>query len=54
MDGDDRQHGANGQLDARGRARRRFTRAGLGATGVLMTLASQPGMAADVCTREPG
>ncbi len=37
-----------------GAARRRFTRAGLGASGVLMTLASQPGMAATVCTTPSG
>ena len=40
-------------LDARGAARRRFTRAGVGASGVLMTLASQPGMAA-VCATPSG
>ena len=33
------------QLDARGAARRRFTRAGTGAAGVILTLHSQPGMA---------
>lgn len=54
MDSDDRPHSTNGQLDQRGRVRRRFTRAGLGATGVLMTLASQPGMATDVCTTPSG
>jgi len=32
-------------LDPKGAARRRFTRAGLGATGVILTLHSQPGMA---------
>jgi hypothetical protein len=32
-------------LGARGAARRRFTRAGLGASGVILTLTSQPGMA---------
>jgi hypothetical protein len=40
-------------LDARGAARRKFTRAGVGASGVLMTLASQPGMAA-VCATPSG
>jgi hypothetical protein len=35
-------------LDAKGLARRRFTRAGAGAAGVILTLHSQPGMAADV------
>ncbi|QNA98050.1 hypothetical protein [Massilia sp. Se16.2.3] len=33
-------------LDPKGAARRRFTRAGLGAGGVILTLHSQPGMAA--------
>ncbi|MEW6021288.1 MAG: hypothetical protein AB1807_04010 [Pseudomonadota bacterium] len=33
------------QLDARGASRRRFTRAGAGAAGVVLTLHSQPGMA---------
>lgn len=33
-------------LDAKGVARRRFTRLGVGATGVILTLHSQPGMAA--------
>lgn len=32
-------------LDAKGLARRRFARAGAGATGVILTLHSQPGMA---------
>lgn len=41
-------------LTASGNARRRFTRAGLGASGVLMTLASQPGMAATVCASPSG
>jgi hypothetical protein len=35
-------------LDAKGVARRRFARAGAGAAGVILTLHSQPGMAADV------
>lgn len=34
-------------LDAKGAARRRFTRLGAGATGVILTLHSQPGMAAE-------
>jgi len=33
------------QLDAHGASRRRFTRAGAGAAGVILTLHSQPGMA---------
>lgn len=38
------------QLSSAGNARRRFAkRAGLGSTGVLLTLTSQPGMAALVC-----
>jgi hypothetical protein len=35
-------------LGARGASRRRFARAGVGATGVLLTLASNPGMACSV------
>lgn len=38
--------GAVPALDRKGAARRRFTQAGLGATGVILTLHSQPGMAA--------
>lgn len=41
-------------LGARGVSRRRFARAGAGATGVLLTLASQPGMACSVCTTPSG
>ena len=40
-------------ISATGAARRRFAR-GLGASGVVMTLASQPGMAAAVCTSPSG
>jgi hypothetical protein len=36
-------------LSAKGAARRRFTRASAGATGVLLTLHSQPGMACTYC-----
>jgi len=42
------------QLSAKGAARRRFTRAGAAASGVLMTLHSQPGMAAIVCATPSG
>jgi len=42
------------QLSAQGAARRRFTRAGAAASGVLMTLHSQPGMAAIVCATPSG
>lgn len=40
------------RISPRGAARRRFAKAGLGASGVILTLASQPGMAADklMCT----
>lgn len=40
---------APASLSARGKARRRFARAGAGATGVLLTLHSQPGMACTYC-----
>jgi hypothetical protein len=36
-------------MSAKGKARRRFARAGAGATGVLLTLHSQPGMACTYC-----
>jgi len=36
-------------LSAKGASRRRFTRMGAGATGVLLTLHSQPGMACTYC-----
>lgn len=39
---------ADAALGARGASRRRFARAGAGATGVLLTLASHPGMACSV------
>ena len=42
------------QLSASGAARRRFTRAGAAASGVLLTLHSQPGMAAVVCAGPSG
>jgi len=41
-------------LSAKGAARRRFTRAGAAASGVLLTLHSQPGMAATVCASPSG
>jgi hypothetical protein len=41
-------------LGARGTSRRRFARAGAGATGVLLTLTSQPGMACSVCRAPSG
>lgn len=43
------------RLTAGGAARRRFGRAGLGASGVILTLASQPGMATSlVCASASG
>lgn len=42
------------QLSAHGTARRRFTRAGAAASGVLLTLHSQPGMALDICSTPSG
>ncbi len=42
------------QLSAKGAARRRFTRAGTAASGVLLTLHSQPGMAAAICATPSG
>ena len=42
------------QLNAKGASRRRFTRAGAAASGVLLTLHSQPGMAATACTTPSG
>lgn len=41
-------------LGARGTSRRRFARASAGATGVLLTLTSQPGMACSVCRAPSG
>ena len=41
-------------LSPQGVARRRFARAGVGASGVIMTLASQPGMATTVCRPPSG
>ncbi|MFL6673685.1 MAG: hypothetical protein ACJ8LG_10380 [Massilia sp.] len=45
---------APASLSNHGAARRRFAKAGIGATGVLMTLTSQPGMATDICTTPSG
>lgn len=42
------------ELSSEGAARRRFARAGVAASGVLLTLHSQPGMAAEVCTTPSG
>lgn len=41
-------------LSAKGAARRRFTRAGAAASGVLLTLHSQPGMTAVICAGPSG
>jgi hypothetical protein len=48
------QQAGDGQLTQAGAARRRFTRAGVAASGVLLTLHSQPGMACDICTTPSG
>lgn len=45
---------AHGQMSEHGASRRRFAKAGIGASGVLLTLASQPGMATDICTSPSG
>lgn len=41
-------------LSAKGLARRRFGKAGAGASGVLLTLVSQPGMACEICKAPSG
>lgn len=41
-------------MSAKGLARRRFGKAGAGASGVLLTLVSQPGMAAEICKAPSG
>jgi hypothetical protein len=41
-------------IGPQGAARRRFAKAGLGASGVIMTLVSQPGMATNVCRPPSG
>jgi hypothetical protein len=46
---DDVPQAASASLSAKGASRRRFARAGAGATGVLLTLHSQPGMASTYC-----
>ncbi len=55
----EQQHEAAGvsgpaDLPPRGAARRRFTRAGVAASGVLLTLHSQPSMACEICTTPSG
>ncbi|MBB3223818.1 hypothetical protein [Pseudoduganella umbonata] len=54
----EQQHGESApgtaELSSEGAARRRFTRAGVAASGVLLTLHSQPGMAVEVCTTPSG
>jgi hypothetical protein len=44
---------ANAALSRKGAARRRFAKASAGATGVLLTLHSQPGMACTFCGISP-
>lgn len=41
-------------ISTRGLARRNFTKAGIGASGVLLTLVSQPGMASSICRSPSG
>lgn len=41
-------------ISSRGLARRNFTRAGIGASGVLLTLVSQSGMATAICRSPSG
>jgi hypothetical protein len=41
-------------ISARGAARRRFARAGLGASAALVTISSKAGMAVDICTAPSG
>ena len=45
---------ASEPLGQKGQSRRRFTRAGVVTSGVLLTLHSQPGMAAEVCATASG
>lgn len=58
QDGEAGAHGvppqAPAHMSALGTSRRRFAKAGIGATGVLLTLNSQPGMACDICTSPSG
>ncbi|MBZ2206116.1 hypothetical protein [Massilia soli] len=42
------------QISARGAARRRFARAGVGASAALVTISSKAGMAVDICTAPSG
>lgn len=45
---------ASAAMSAKGLARRRFGKAGAGASGVLLTLVSQPGMACEICKAPSG
>lgn len=45
---------AGAGLGAKGAARRRFAKTGAGVSGVILTLASQPGMASQVCATPSG
>lgn len=45
---------ASAGMSAKGVGRRRFGKAGAGASGVLLTLVSQPGMACDICKAPSG
>lgn len=57
MSTEQRQEGSDpaptAELGGKGAARRRFARAGLGASGVIMSLASEPGMAATLMCKAP-
>lgn len=53
-DQDSKSTPAVNRLPPNGESRRRFTRAGVAASGVLLTLHSQPGMACDICTTPSG
>jgi hypothetical protein len=51
---DEPQSAPAASLSDKGAARRRFGKAGIGASGVLMTLASTPGMACTTCVSTSG